>query len=283
VQMISELEFFTPDVKGLVAFLEKGFGATSSFWEDVGFMKFSSKLTAMVHTPRKPTLKQRTAAYFTVKNVKAEIDRLVALGAKLYLDPVEIKGMGSYAYVEVPGDLIFGLWEYAGAEPAATEPAKKPTDEGTLTYVQINTPQAKAAADFFEKAWGWKFSGNLEKEMGFCKLSEWISLGIMGVPAGQQANLIPTINTANMEAKMKELTALGATAGHKGDTPEGTYQIIHGVTDFPMCIWQQKEKGKDVPDPTATTASSQEVTQGIKRAPADEKLTDQPPEKKLKM
>ena len=91
--------------------------------------------------------------YFTTPDVRTTVRRAQELGASVYVEPMDVMGLGHMAYLADPQGGGFSLWE------PASFPGMERTDvPGSLMWTELWTPSAQGAKDFYGTLFGWEFN-----------------------------------------------------------------------------------------------------------------------------
>jgi uncharacterized protein len=67
--------------------------------------------------PARPSEAPGTLTYLRVKDLSGALERVTRAGGKVVLAPVEIPGMGSFFWFQVPGGPILACWQDAPPGP----------------------------------------------------------------------------------------------------------------------------------------------------------------------
>jgi predicted enzyme related to lactoylglutathione lyase len=217
---------------------------------------------------------QRTNLYMTVPDMTKEIKRLEKLGAEIFKGPEAVPGMGQWAYVKVPGDVVLGLWvNDPGFKPPARAVTKKPGDHGTPTFFEFVNSDAKEVAQFFKKAYGWDF-----QEMPFHGAPYWytsdpvtkaFSAGIRHPKKGEKdRDLITFVNVDDFEGQTAKMTKSGSKKVGKvvNYDPHGEYQLLTVPGNHTLGLWGSPKKDAGNSAEKAESASAATVPKGKGRA-----------------
>jgi len=258
----SEIEFVSSDFAATTNFLASTFGWETKVMAEwkMGTAKWGLKIAGMIRNeeafPKGYT--QTTILYMTVPDIHKEVKRLTKLGASVFKAVVDIPNMGSWGYMKVPGDLILGLWSNAPTyKPEEKVVTKKPGDATTLTFSELVTADAEAAAAFFNDAYHWGFN-----KSDFHGQEYWYSRGDhqsfsfgLRKPKSKSESSPDIVAYVNMETIAASLTKAkknGAKAiGGKIDyAPHGNAQITLIPGDVRIGLW---ESDNDVQQGRAAT------------------------------
>jgi predicted enzyme related to lactoylglutathione lyase len=89
--------------------------------------------------------------YISVADAKATVAKAKDLGAKVLVEPMPVGELGWMAVLADPTGAVFGLWQgeqFTGADLI--------NSTGALCWTEVRTPDADAAAKFYEALLGWK-------------------------------------------------------------------------------------------------------------------------------
>jgi len=241
-QPITELEFSSTDPVALGKYFEAAFSAKYSTWEDIVNLSFGSYMSAMVRKKRdNDPSSQRCFGYFTVKDIKAEITRLEALHATVHIPPTDASGHGWWAFMTAPGGIVFGVWQ-SKVEKEHPTPEKKPTDEGTITYLDFVLKDQAASdktTEFFNAAYKWGIKPGEFGNTGMAQLSDWVSIGLrLAFPNEQAPNVIPVVNVMDIAQRLKEQEKHQAKATSKVESMPnmGSYVYLEVCPASSFCL-----------------------------------------------
>lgn len=152
----SYAELVTPDAAGGKAFYADLFG-----WEpqdlplpgggSYTLLKLDGDTVAGLHQPGQ---EQPPAwlLYVTVEDADAAAARAAELGGSVLAGPFDVMESGRMAVLSDPTGVVFGVWQ-----ARETIGAERVNDPGCLTWCDLATPDADAAATFYAGLLGWDF------------------------------------------------------------------------------------------------------------------------------
>jgi len=237
----TEIELFSSDLAKADAFLGSAFGWEISEMPEwkMATAKWGTPLTAMVRVKddQLNAIKQTATFYVTVPDWDKEQKRLEKLGASVFKAKVTIPGMGSWGYLESPGNIIFGLWQNDPKHvPAAKPNTKKVGEDTTVSFFELVSDEAEKTAEFFTKAFKWNFNYT-----PFGEEKYWYSQGdhksfSVGLRLPEKSekgsNFIPFVNVSSIDETTKKVLKLGAKKFAKprsyGPFGSGSYLTIPG-------------------------------------------------------
>ena len=88
--------------------------------------------------------------YVSVNDIDATAERASALGAELITEPIDVLDEGRTAIVSDPTGGTFALWQPGNHFGAALV-----NDPGSMSWNELNTPDASAAVAFYSELFGW--------------------------------------------------------------------------------------------------------------------------------
>jgi len=147
--------------------------------------------------------------YITVESADAAAKRAGELGGTILAPPFDVSEHGRSAVIQDPAGAVFMLWQPKGNPGIGVQ-----SEPGSFCWADLNTPDPKAAADFYSKLFGWELepskdgSGYLHIKNG----SDYIG----GIPPAEQQNpnapphwmiYIQVADCAASTAKAKDLGA----------------------------------------------------------------------------
>lgn len=152
--------------------------------------------------------------YFAATDVDAMSAHAKDLGGSVVVPVVEVPGLGRMAIVTDPTGAAFGLWEAIAHEGFGIDDAA-----GTLTWIEVNTPDAHASRAFYQAlldADAEPFDRIGSTYFSLQKDGEWIG-GILqtneqreGVPA----HWLPYIRVDDADAAVAAIRSEGGTLAH---------------------------------------------------------------------
>jgi len=232
VTVPSEVEFFSSDLAKANKFFRDSFGwdvQDMPEWK-MGFAKWGTPLTGMVRVKddKLNEIFQTATLYFTVPDFDKEVKRLTKFGAKTFTEKNVIPNMGSWGYIQVPGDLILGLWSNDPSYTPKPKPNdKKPGEEPTVNFFEFVTSEPEEAQAFLKKAFGWGFDPTPfgdEKYWYFPGDHKTFSVGLR-LPEKQEkgSNILPFVNVSSLDDTTKTTLKNGAKKFFPKPRPYGEF------------------------------------------------------------
>jgi len=239
VTVPSELEFFSGDLAKANKFFRDSFQWDVQEIPDfkMGFAKWGTPLTGMVRVKddQLNEVFQTATLYFTVPDFDKEVKRLTKLGAKVFSEKKEVPNMGSWGYIQAPGDLILGLWSNDPSYKPQPKPnEKKPGSDLTVNFFEFVTSEADDAIAFFKKAFGWTFNATPfgDEKYWYCRGDEKsFSVGLR-LPEKQEkgSNILPFVNVSSLDDTTKATLKNGAKKFFPKPRPYGEFGTAGYVT-----------------------------------------------------
>ena len=97
---------------------------------------------------------------FGCGDVDALAEKVASLGGAVHVGPMDIPGVGRFAVVSDPQEVMFSLLTGAGVqEPTAFR--QQPDSHGHAVWVELATPDPAAALDFYGRLFGWTSAGSM--------------------------------------------------------------------------------------------------------------------------
>lgn len=92
--------------------------------------------------------------YIAVPNVDDTVRNAAALGAQMYVPPMDIPTVGRFAVLADPQGAVFAMFTPAGDPPGHEGPA----EIGEVSWHELMTSDYEAGFDFYSRLFGWKKS-----------------------------------------------------------------------------------------------------------------------------
>ncbi|MBR8744316.1 VOC family protein [Nocardiopsis sp. MG754419] len=150
-------EVTSPDVDASAAFYGRLFGweAESAGPETGGYVNF--RLEGALVGALSPRMTEDQPIAWTIYLNTPDVDATVAaardLGATVYVDPMEVMGLGRMAYLADPQGGAVPLWQ-----PRSFPGAEVVDAPGSLMWTELWTPSVVGAKDFYGALLGWEFA-----------------------------------------------------------------------------------------------------------------------------
>jgi len=219
---------------------------------------------------------QRTVPYLTVPSIAKEIERVQKLGAAVHKEPQKIPGMGEWAYIKVPGDVVVGLWSNAPEwKPPPRVETKGKYDEFTMNFFEIATATPKETSEFLKQAYNW--------DLGFSEdyhgQNYWywhgdgssFSLGVRGLKKGEtgtvfhgHVNLLQSYSDVLAKSKKNGAKTVGGKVDH---APHGHAQYIAMPGNTLIGLWEGVAQDKQQGQEPKAAKEKKEVKMDVEQAP----------------
>lgn len=150
------------------------------------------------------------AAYLSVDDVDARFAAAVAAGAKPLVPPQDVHGVGRGALLSDPTGALVSLWRSSGGD--RDDVARTPA--GDWCWIELTTPDVKAALAFYEGVFGFTHEDVDMGEMGMYHLLKGpdgvTRGGVMQAPEpGMPANWMPYVEVEDTDKTAARAAPLG--------------------------------------------------------------------------
>ncbi|HYA01183.1 MAG TPA: VOC family protein [Candidatus Binatia bacterium] len=153
----------TSDPEAARAFYANLFGWTADLVPDpraggYGFFNLEGKMVGGVgplQSQRKPTAWN---AYIIVADAAATVSKAKAAGGTVLVEPIDVMGRGTMAFLEDPAGAAIGIWQ-----PALHQGVQVKDVPGSVTWIELHTRDLEAVRAFYGSVFGW---GHRDTEMG---------------------------------------------------------------------------------------------------------------------
>lgn len=115
--------------------------------------------------------------YIGVEDFQVSFDRLVALGAKVMLEGIEVPDFGKVAIFSDPAGAMFAILEPAEVDDLGWLPTRGGL--GDLDWAELSVSDPQKAIAFYSEAFGWDFSEDTPEGMG-----DYLFIVRNGAPVG---------------------------------------------------------------------------------------------------
>ncbi|WP_425147233.1 VOC family protein [Deinococcus sp.] len=161
--------------------------------------------------------------YFASDDLAADAERVRELGGSAMMGPHQVGDQGHMAVFADPTGAAFGLWQ-AGQHRGA-----QATDgEGSLAWVQVNTPDSARASAFYEALFHASSSSMEGMDYRQLQHGEQPFAGVSGMmPEGAPPHWIAYFYASDVDATVKRAQEHGGKAlGETLDTPFGRMALL---------------------------------------------------------
>ncbi len=179
--------------------------------------------------------------FFTVKNVDEAAERAGKAGGKLLQPPMDVFDVGRMATIQDPQGAVFALWQ-----PMRHKGAGIMNEPGAMTWGELLTTDAKAAAPFYEKPLGVKAMPQ-PGAMAYTILQAGgkDSVGVMNIlpeMGPMPPNWMVYFEAADIDASVKKAQELGAKVMRPGtDIPTvGRFAVLQDPQGAFFCLFKRK-------------------------------------------
>ena len=171
--------------------------------------------------------------YFASDDIAADAERVRVLGGQLVMGPHQVGDQGHMAVFADPTGAVFGLWqagEHRGAEARH--------GEGSLAWVQVNTPDSARASAFYEALFHASSVGMPGMDYRQLRHGEQGFAGVSGLSQdGGQPHWVPYFYAADVDGAVKRAVEHGGRAqGETLDTPFGRMALLADPAGAPFWV-----------------------------------------------
>jgi len=160
-------------------------------------------------------------SYVAVDDVDASAKAAESLGGTVMWSPFDVPDQGRMAVLLDPSGARLGLWQ-----ARASFGAELTNDPGSLTWVELQTKDARAAASFYGKLFGW---ASEMQDMGGAlyvsfKSGDGYTGGCLEMPADENSppNWLVYLETEDVDALISKSDEMG---GHVVVTPQDVPEV----------------------------------------------------------
>lgn len=223
-------EVMTTDPDAAIEFYQKVIGWSLMPWDaDPNYRMFAWKNAPMAGVMLLPEEARQAAApphwltYISVRDVDATLAQASGLGARTYLEPMDVPTVGRLAVLADPQGATFAIFR--------AENAGHITDDmtvGDFSWHELATDDWKTAWEFYQALFGWEHDHDFD--MGPVMGTYWMFRRPGGSrPLGGMFNRPPEIPVANWlpYVHVKNADTTAATAARHGG------RVVHGPMEVP--------------------------------------------------
>jgi hypothetical protein len=241
----SWVDVSAPDTAAAAAFYGRVFG-----WEledmgpdagGYGMFKLNGKYVAGIGPVQDPNQPPSWSTYVSTDDVDAAVDRVKASGGMAFVEPMDVFDSGRMAFAADPTGAVFGLWQ-----PRQHIGAQLVNEPGALCWNELMTRDTSAAAEFYEKLFGWKAdASSAEGGMEYYefKLNDRSVAGMMPIgadfPAEMPNNWLTYFAVADCDATVTEVQAAGGNVVNPAmDISVGRFAMVSDLAGAPFAVIQ---------------------------------------------
>jgi predicted enzyme related to lactoylglutathione lyase len=172
--------------------------------------------------------------YVTVASVDDAAARAAELGANVVAEPFDVMDAGRMATIVDPTGAALCLWE-----PRNTIGASLVNTAGALTWNDLVTPDADAAATFYGELLGWT-TEEIPNAEGYrvIKNGERANGGIMPAAEGTPANWMPYFGHEALDRVLEEVGGLGGRVlNGPVRMPQGSIAVVSDPQGAVFALW----------------------------------------------
>jgi predicted enzyme related to lactoylglutathione lyase len=149
-------------------------------------------------------------AYVTVEDVAASVERVKKLGGQVFVGPMHIEKVGTFAVIADPTGGVLSLFRQDEGEPEETEAMP---GAGTFCWNELLSTDPEKAASFYGEVFGWTWDEMDMGEMGKYRIAKrngrQAGAGLMKTMVPGHTYWLNYIAVADVDAKTKEAVSLG--------------------------------------------------------------------------
>jgi len=221
-------EVMTTDPDRAIAFYQKVIGWTVMPWDaDPKYRMLAWKNAPMAGVMLLPEEARQAGApphwltYISVHDVDATLAQATRLGARTYLEPMDIPTVGRIAVLADPHGATFALFRAENAGHVSDDMAL-----GDFSWHELATDDWKAAWEFYRTLFGWEHTEDMDSPMGVYRMFRRAG---GSRPLGGMFNRPPEIPVANWlpYVHVKSADDVAATAARHGG------KVLNGPMDVP--------------------------------------------------
>jgi predicted enzyme related to lactoylglutathione lyase len=223
-------EVLTTDPDGALAFYPRVIGWTVMPWDaDPSYRMFAWKnipvagVMLLPEEARQSGAPPHWLAYVSVQDVDAALARATGLGARTYVEPMDVPSVGRMAVLADPQGATFALYR-----PVTDSHVTDDMKLGDFSWHELAADDWKAAWDFYRALFGWEHADSFDMGPGmgtywmFRRAGGSRTLGGMfnRPPQFQMASWLPYVH-------VKSADDIAAVAARHGGT------VVYGPMDVP--------------------------------------------------
>jgi predicted enzyme related to lactoylglutathione lyase len=224
-------EVMTTNPEGAIAFYQNVIGWSLMPWDaDPGYRMFAWKHVPMAGVMLLPEAARQMGApphwltYISVRDVDASLTQAMGMGARTYLEPMDVPTVGRMAVLADPQGATFAVFR-----PEHDGHVSDDVALGDFSWHELAADDSKAAWEFYRALFGWEYDSQFDMgPMGtyfmFRRTGGSRPLGGMydRPPEVPVTHWLPYVNVANADT-----TAL-AVAQHGGRVLNGPMEVPGG-------------------------------------------------------
>ncbi|SDM22503.1 VOC family protein [Nonomuraea jiangxiensis] len=210
------LDVNSPDVAASTAFYTGLFG-----WESVSlgpanndyrFCQVGGRTVAGIGKATGNNPARPWTIYFHTPDADAITKTIEQAGGKVLAAPFDIVGQGRMAMFADPAGAMFAVWQ-----PGATQGLGLVTDPGSLSWVELYSPDPAGIRSFYGAVFGWRVEEMPMGDMPYPVISpaeggESSAMGgICQAETGDGAHWLPYFEVSDCDATMTQAQRLGGT------------------------------------------------------------------------
>lgn len=223
-------ELTTPDLSAAQTFYQKvigwSVGDSGMPGMDYRIAKVGEAMVAGMMLPPAPGIPPNWTIYFAVDDCDAATRAAKTDGAKVFMEPTDIPGVGRFAALADPQGAAFCIMTMDG--PSEAYHNRK---NGHANWNELMSSDPKAALGFYGRLFGWKASTAMDMgPMGTYQLFSHQGQdigGMMGLGNAPQPCWLPYFGVDGIDAAITRLTTAGGANVHGPvEVPGGAFIVV---------------------------------------------------------
>ncbi|MEV0679172.1 VOC family protein [Actinosynnema sp. NPDC050436] len=209
------IDLGSPDTDGAVAFYTGVFGwEFQSLGPDAGgygFFRQGGATVAALGPIDDGDARSAWTVYFQTRDADATAKAVAEAGGKVRVDPFDVFTNGRMAQLTDPGEAEFAIWQ-----PGDTAGLDLVGELGSLSWVELQSPDVEAARAFYRDVFGWTSAETPVAGGQYTVFTPAAGetgeiAGVAEVPEGHPPHWLPYFEVADVDAAAAKTAELGGT------------------------------------------------------------------------
>lgn len=222
----------TPDVDGARAFYSGLFGWTGDAVPDpeaggYGFFNLAGRMVGGIGPLQDPSQPIAWSVYMLVESAAGAVSRSREAGGTVLIEPMEVMGQGTMAFVADPSGAAIGLWQ-----PAAHRGVEVRDEPGSAAWTELHSNDVTAVGPFYQAVFGWEPNASQIEGMDYTefKVGDRSVAGGTALRPGEEgvpSHWLVYFAAADVDASTARAAELGGTVlAQPMDFPGGRFSVI---------------------------------------------------------